>query len=95
MTGAEHADQSDAQHPEAGASTGQAPVAPNRPGRRQFVAAHWREIVSLVIELAGIGVLSAGCWLIRPWSGLIVLGVGLIVIGFASSPRFDKPRQLR
>jgi hypothetical protein len=95
VTGAEHADQSDTQHPEANASTGQAPVTRNRPGRCQFVAAHWREIVSLVLELAGIGVLSAGFWLIRPWYGLIVLGVGLIVIGFASSPRFDKPKQLR
>jgi hypothetical protein len=52
--------------------------------------AHWREAVSIVMELAGIGVLSAGCWLIRPWAGLIVLGAGLIVIGFASSPRFDR-----
>jgi hypothetical protein len=45
---------------------------------------------SIVVESAGIGVLSTGFWLIRPWCGLIVLGVGLIVIGFASSPRFDK-----
>jgi hypothetical protein len=50
----------------------------------------WREAVSIVIELAGIGVLSTGFWLIRPWAGLIVLGAGLIVIGFASSPRFDR-----
>ena len=52
--------------------------------------ARWREALSIVMELAGIGVLSAGCWLIRPWAGLIVLGAGLIVIGFASSPRFDR-----
>jgi hypothetical protein len=44
------------------------------------------------VELAGIGVLSAGFWLIRPWAGLIVLGVGLIAIGVASSPRFDRRR---
>jgi hypothetical protein len=35
-------------------------------------------------------VLSAGFWLIRPWAGLIVLGAGMIVVGFASSPRFDR-----
>jgi hypothetical protein len=52
--------------------------------------ARWREAVSIAVELAGIGVLSAGFWLIRPWAGLIVLGAGLIVVGFASSPRFDQ-----
>jgi hypothetical protein len=52
--------------------------------------ARWREAVSIALELAGIGVLSAGFWLIRPWAGLIVLGAGLMVIGFASSPRFDR-----
>jgi hypothetical protein len=52
--------------------------------------ARWREAVSIAVELAGIGVLSAGFWLIRPWAGLIVLGAGLIVVGFASSPRFDR-----
>jgi len=59
------------------------------------LSAHQREIVSLVVELAGIGVLSAGLWIIRPWSGLIVLGAGLIVLGFAGSPRFDRYRQSR
>jgi hypothetical protein len=41
-----------------------------------------------VIELAGIGVLGAGFWLIRPWAGLTVLGAG--VVGFDASPRFDR-----
>jgi hypothetical protein len=53
-------------------------------------AARWRQAVSTATELAGIGVLSAGFWLIRPWAGLIVLGAGLIVLGFAGSPRFDR-----
>ena len=52
--------------------------------------ARWRDAVSIAVELAGIGVLSAGFWLIRPWAGLIVLGAGLIVLGIASSPRFDR-----
>ena len=46
-----------------------------------------------MIELAGIGVLSAGFWLIRPWAGLIVLGAALIVVGFAASPRFDRRKR--
>lgn len=90
MTSAEHAEQGAAQSAAISMSIDQKSVVQDRPGWRQFVSAHWREIVSIVVELAGIGVLSTGFWLIRPWCGLIVLGVGLIVIGFASSPRFDK-----
>jgi hypothetical protein len=52
--------------------------------------ARWREAVSTATELAGIGVLAAGFWLIRRWAGLIVLGPGLIVVGVASSARFDR-----
>jgi hypothetical protein len=59
---------------------------------RTFVSAQWRVMVAGGVELAGIGVLSAGFWLIRPWAGLIVLGVGLIAVGVASSPRFDRRR---
>jgi hypothetical protein len=47
-----------------------------------------------VVQLAGIGVLSAGFGVIRPWAGLIVLGVGLIVLGIASAPKFDRRRAL-
>jgi hypothetical protein len=90
VTSAEHAEHSAAQPAAASESTDHESAAHKRLGWRQAVSAHWREIVSLVVELTGIGVLSAGFWLIRPWCGLIVLGVGLIVIGFASSPRFDK-----
>jgi hypothetical protein len=51
--------------------------------------------VSAAVELVGIGVLRAGFWRIRPWASLIVAGVGLIVVGMASSQRFDRrgPRQ--
>jgi hypothetical protein len=57
--------------------------------------ARWREIISTVTELAGIAALSAGFWLIRPWCGLIALGAGLIVLGIASSPRFDRKKAPR
>lgn len=67
------------------------PAAP-RLDPRKLVVAHRREILSVMVELAGIGVLSAGFWLIRPWCGLIVLGVSLIALGIASSPRFDRRR---
>ena len=57
--------------------------------------ARWREALSTVTELAGICVLSAGFWMIRPWAGLLVLGTALIVLGFASSPRFNRPEDSR
>ena len=92
---AEHAGQSAAQPAARRESTDQKSVAQNRPDWRELVSGRWHEIVSIVVELAGIGVLSAGFWLIRPWCGLIVSGMGLIVIGFANSPRFDKHKQSR
>lgn len=55
----------------------------------------WREVVSVMVELAGLGALSAGFWLIRPWCGLVVLGVGLMMLGFAASPRFDRRKWSR
>jgi hypothetical protein len=70
-------------------------VAPNLGHARAARATRWREAVSITLELVGIGVLSTGFWLIRPWAGLIVLGAGLIVVGFASSPRFDQRDELR
>jgi hypothetical protein len=95
LTGAEHGDQSEPPHPAATASTGQQSAAPDRPGRRSFWSADWREIISRVVELAGIGVLSAGFWPIGPWFGLMLLGAGLIVIGFANSPGIDGCRRSR
>jgi hypothetical protein len=87
LTGVEHAEDSAAQSGAARQSAVKKSVAQKR--------LDWREIGSPVVELAGIGVLSAGFWIIRPWSGLIVLGAGLIVLGFAGSPRFDRYRQSR
>jgi hypothetical protein len=65
-------------------------AAPSPNHARAACATRWRQAASIVVELAGIGVFSAGFWLIRPWAGLIVLGAGMIVVGFASSPRFDR-----
>jgi hypothetical protein len=76
VTSAEHAGPSAAQPAAASQSTEQESVGQKRVAWRQFVSADWREIVSIVVELTGIGVLSAGFWLIRPWCGLIVLGAG-------------------
>jgi hypothetical protein len=75
--------------PEAGPPATPPPVADEHDARRTC----WREALSVATELAGIAVLSAGFWLIRPWAGLIVFGTGLIVLGFASSPRFNQKNE--
>jgi hypothetical protein len=75
--------------PQTTTSSGSAPTAPTEDTGKPATPEGrlgWREAVSIVIELAGIGVLGAGFWLIRPWAGLIVLGA----VGFDASPRFDR-----
>jgi hypothetical protein len=92
VTSAENDQQGDGKAAPASEATDQEPTPDKGADSRRSVSAHWRVIVAGVVEVAGIGVLSAGFWLIRPWAGLIVLGVGLIVMGVASSPRFDRRR---
>lgn len=45
----------------------------------------WRELISTLLELAGIGVLTAGGWLIAPYVGLIIAGIALVALGVATS----------
>jgi hypothetical protein len=92
VTSAENDQQGDSKAAAASDATDQEPTADQGADSRGFVSAHWRAMVAGVVEVAGIGVLSAGFWLIRPWAGLIVLGIGLIVMGVASAPRFDRRR---
>jgi hypothetical protein len=92
VTSAENEEAGAAPSTAAGDQTEQKSMAEKRPEPPGFVSAHWRSFVAAAVEVAGIGVLSAGFWLIRPWAGLIVLGVGLIAMGVASSPRFDRRR---
>lgn len=77
--------------------TGTPPTAPGEssnqtpsPDLPESVSAHWRMAVSIAVELAAIDVPCAGSWLIRPWAGLIMLGVGLAVLGMASSSQFGR-----
>ena len=95
VTSAGHAEQNATQSAATSKSADRKSVGQNRHGWRQFLSAHGREIFSSVIELAGIGVLIGGFWLIRPWCGVIVGGVGFIASGFAMSPRFDGRGQPR
>jgi len=44
-----------------------------------------REIMSILLDIAGMMALSAGFWLIKPWCGLIALGLCLIIMGVAIS----------
>lgn len=49
--------------------------------------------VSAGAELAGVGLIVAGFWLIAPWLGLIVGGIALILVGLAVDPPARAPRQ--
>lgn len=100
MTSDEHAKVPSTEHlgpqPAAPAQQARPSVVALGPGhRRAACATRWRQAVSIVVVLAGIGVLSAGFWLIRSWAGLIVLGAGMTVVGFASSPRCDRREEPR
>lgn len=43
----------------------------------------WQQLTSTLVELLGITALTMGFWMLRPWAGLIVLGLCLMVVGFA------------
>lgn len=45
-----------------------------------------KQIVSGLFEVAGLGVIAAGLWLIVPWLGVIAAGVALVACGMAVDP---------
>lgn len=49
-----------------------------------------REPVSTIAELGGIIALTAGFFMLAPWVGLVVLGLCLVILGVAMSPRWDR-----
>lgn len=53
--------------------------------KRQKTPFNRREFLSICVEMAGIGAISAGFWQIHPWCGLICLGLCLILMGYAIS----------
>lgn len=46
-----------------------------------------RDRLTTLGELAGIGAVAAGCWLVAPALGLIVAGAGLFAASFAAGGR--------
>lgn len=44
-----------------------------------------RAALTTLVEVFGIALVAAGCYLILPALGLIAAGVGLVVIGVASA----------
>ena len=95
VTIADHAERNATQAAATRRSADRKSVGQSGPGWRQLLSAHRRKIFSSVRELARIGALVCGFWLVRSWCGLIVGGVGFIVTGFAMSPRFDRRGQPR
>lgn len=41
-----------------------------------------RALLTTILEVAGIVVVAAGCWLILPAAGIIAAGLGLVLIGW-------------
>jgi hypothetical protein len=62
-----------------------------RPEDLKKPAFNWRGLFSTLLELLGTACVAAGAWRLAPWLGLIVLGVCLIIVGFAT----DAPLQVR
>jgi len=42
-----------------------------------------RFILASAVEIAGIVVLGVGLWMLAPWLGVAVSGLGMIALGFA------------
>jgi hypothetical protein len=57
----------------------------NRRIRTPKISGNRREFAAILVEIAGMMAVSAGFWLIRPWCGLICLGLCLILMGMAIS----------
>jgi hypothetical protein len=55
------------------------------PDEARWPPGFWRELITTGLELLGIGSLTAGFWLLRPFCGLICLGLCLIILGVVIS----------
>jgi hypothetical protein len=40
--------------------------------------------VAAALQVAGIAALAVGLWWVRPWVGLLALGVGLVLLGVST-----------
>lgn len=43
-------------------------------------------IVAAFLEIAGVGSIAAGLWMLTPWLGVVGGGVGLVLCGLAVDP---------
>lgn len=55
----------------------------------KYVPYEWAR---LVVELAGEFAISYGAWLVRPWLGVMVLGVFLLLASYGISKSLEKLR---
>ena len=50
-------------------------------------------LLSTLLEILGLGVLAFGLWLLAPWLGVTVAGLGMVALGFALDvPGKDAPQ---
>jgi|GEM_PF-3762517 len=43
-------------------------------------------LASTLLELAGIAAVAVGLWMLAPWIGVTVAGLGLVAVGVALDP---------
>lgn len=44
------------------------------------------EVLSNIVELAGIAIIAYGVWTMWPWLGVVIAGIGVTILGMAISP---------
>lgn len=55
-----------------------------KPAEKATKHPNWPDLASTAAEIAGIGSISAGAWLMSPSAGLICAGIGAIALGIAA-----------
>lgn len=40
-------------------------------------------LLANLLQVAGLALIAYGCWLIFPWLGLILAGIGCLLVGYA------------
>lgn len=44
-----------------------------------------KSAVQWVAEIAGVGMIAGGVWMLQPWAGLVILGLYVVLVANTSS----------
>lgn len=51
-----------------------------------------KSVMASILQIAGIGGTATGLYMLAPWLGVVVGGVGLVALGFAIDPPKRGPK---